>query len=444
MKRFLLLTSLMSGSLAFLILCQPRPLQNEFSQARSQLLEFSMKADSAGLVQARQRFENLLQNERIAHNDSLAAWTHYFIAFANWQLAFVTFNNTDGAKAIIDEAMAQLKSATGKNEKLIDAYAIMRRCLYWRSVLDPGAAKTAWPENQAALQKAKKIVPEHPLVILEEAIELFYKPPQAGGNQQQGLVRFQKAVQSCALWPQPDAAYKNWWHATAQMMLGQAYWGLGKPQEAEQAFRAALALEPHFEYVKSAMLPMTQLVTPATVRHFNGVAWTVLATDAEDDGRNPQWADVKALAFFHDPATDTLWFKFDLSRLPNPNAFGINLVVDDDHDQQNGAHWWGRNRAFKYDKLVSIWVIKAEENSYRGTVGIADAKGVQLGRYANRFQNNIAFRVDADSKTFILGLKRGDLEATATMNLIAAVGSNAGWNDDIPDSNSVQLQLEKF
>ncbi len=66
---------------------------SEFTAARAALLETSMKADSAGLVHTRQRFEKLLRNEAIARNDSLAAWAHYYIAFANWQLAFVTMGN---------------------------------------------------------------------------------------------------------------------------------------------------------------------------------------------------------------------------------------------------------------------------------------------------------------------------------------------------------------
>ncbi len=431
---------LFSGIL-FSAACQTRQTQEEFGQAQAALLAASIKADSAGMVQARQRFERLLQNQSFARNDSLMAWTHYFAAFANWQLAFVTFNNAEGAKKIIDGALAQLDSATAKNPNLIEAYAVARRCLYWRFMLDPATGKTVWPESQAALQTARSLAPEHPLVRLEEAIDLFYKPQQAGGDQQRGLARFQDAIARCEQWSLKDGVSKKWWHATALMLLGQAYLAVEKPEEAEKTFHSALALQPDFNYVRSTMLPMTQLAVSKPVRDLKRADWRLLEVDAENDGRNPNWAEVKALSFFYEARTDTLWFKLDLSRLPNPDAFGINLAVDTDQNQQNGANWWGGNRAFKYDKLVTVWVIKSTDNSYRGTVGMADAKGVQLGRYANLFQNNLAFRSEAENKCLLLGFKRADLDDDGMMNLIAAVGSNAGWNDDVPDSGAVQMHL---
>ncbi len=439
-----LIAILLGAFAAFLISCQHEKAVKEFNQAKAMLLEVSMKADSAGMVQARQRFEKLLENSQVAKNDSLAAWAHYFVAFANWQMAFVTFGNQANTIKLMEEALVHLSTATKLKENHIDAYAVSRRCGYWLYTLDPSRAKTVWPEINTAFKKAQAIAPNHPRVIFEEAIELFYKPPQAGGNQEQGLKRFQEAAQSFERQSTADKAYEDWWRATTYMFFGQACLGAEKPEEAEKAFRAALVIQPNFEYIKSSMLPMTQLMTPPSMRSLKGITWTQLATDAENDGRHPNWADAKALSYFYDASNDTLWLKLDLSRLPNPNAFGINLVVDTDQNQQTGANWWGGNRAFKYDKLVSVWVIKAAGNSYRGTVGIADARGVQLGRYTNLFQNNLAFSADSEKKTMLLGCKSTDLDDDGNFNMIAAVGSNAGWNDDVPDTNSIAVNLQKL
>jgi tetratricopeptide (TPR) repeat protein len=435
---------LLSYSFTLIIAYQGQKTTQEFKQAKAILLEMSLKADSARMVQARQRFAKLLENPQVMNNDSLAAWTHYYIAFANWQLAFVTFSDASRTIKLMEEALAHLNTATQLKENLIDAYAVSRRCSYWLYTLDPSRAKTIWQESNAAFKKAQAIAPNHPRVRFEEAIELFYKPPQVGGNQEQGLKRFQETIQSFERQSTADKAYEDWWHATTYMFFGQACLGAEKPEAAEKAFQAALAIQPKFEYIKSSMLPMTQLMTPPLLRSFKGIAWAQLATDAENDGRNPNWADAKTLSYYYDTSNDTLWLKFDLSRLPNSNAFGINLVVDTDQNQQNGASWWGSNRAFKYDKLVTVWVIKAEGNSYRGTVGIGDARGVQLGRYTNLFQNNLAFRADGETQTLWLGFKSAELDDDGNFNLIAAVGSNAGWNDDAPDTNAIAIKLKKL
>jgi tetratricopeptide (TPR) repeat protein len=426
----------------FVSSCQAQKITKEFNQAKAMLLEVSMKADSAGMVQARQRFEKLLENPQVTKNDSLVAWVHYFIAFADWQMAFVTFGNPEGAKRTANDAITHLQTATKLKGNLVDAYAVLRRSYFWQYLLDPKLGTTVWRESAMALQKARELAPENPRVMFEEAIDWFYKPPQAGGDQQKGLARFQEAVQSFEQLSKRDPAYESWWHATTYMYLGQAYLGVEKPEEAEKAFKKALALQPNFAMVKNAMLPMTEEMTVPAVRNLDHVAWKQLTTDPANDGRNPNWAEAKALSYFYDAPTDTIWFKFDLERLPNPNAFGINLIVDTDQNQQNGLSWWGKNKTFKYDRLVTVWVIKTGPNRYRGSVGIGDTHGIQLGSYTNLFHHNLAFSADVERKIFLLGFKSTDLDNDGRFDLIGEVGSNVGWNDDLPDSSFVTLGLK--
>jgi tetratricopeptide (TPR) repeat protein len=432
----------LSAFAAFLISCQHEKAVKEFNQAKAMLLEVSMKADSAGMVRARQRFEKLLENPQVAKNDSLAAWAHYFIALADWQMGFATFGNQANTIKLLEEALAHLRPTINLKENLIDAYAVLRRSSYWLYTLDPARAKTVWPEINAALKKAQALAPNHPRVKFEEAIDLFYKPPQAGGNQEQGLKRFQEAAQGMEQESTANQAYEDWWRAMTYMFLGQAYLGVEKPEEAEKAFKNALALQPNFAMVKNGMLPMTEEMTVPAVRNLDRMAWKQLTTDPANDGRNPNWAEAKALSFYYDAPTDTLWFKFDLERLPNPNAFGINLVVDTDQNQQTGANWWGNNKTFKYDRLVTVWVIKTGPNRYRGSVGIGNTHGIQLGSYTNLFHHNLAFGADAERKIFLLGFKSAELDSDGRFDLMGEVGSNVGWNDDIPDSGFVTLGLK--
>ena len=422
--------------------CQSRRVAEEFNLAKKQLLETSIKSDSAGMVQARQRFEKLLENPQVVKNDSLAAWTHYFLAFADWQLGFVMFGNQANTTKLMEEALSHLNTALKLNENLVDAYAVLRRCSYWLVMLDPSRAKTIWPESVAALKKAQAVAPNHPRVMFEEAVDLFYKPPQAGGNQEQGLQRFHEATQNFAENSPTNKAYEDWWRATMYMFLGQAYLSIEKPEDAEKALKNALAVQSNFMMVKNGMLPMTEEMTVPTVRNLDHVAWKQLTADPANDGRNPNWAEAKALSYYYDAATDTLWFKFDLERLPNANAFGINLIVDTDQNQQNGASWWGNNKTFKYDRLVTVWVIKTGSNRYRGSVGIGDTHGIQRGRYTNLFHNNLAFHADAEKKIFLLGFKSAELDNDGRFDLMGEVGSNVGWNDDLPDSGFVTIGLK--
>jgi pimeloyl-ACP methyl ester carboxylesterase len=166
--------------------------------------------------------------------------------------------------------------------------------------------------------------------------------------------------------------------------------------------------------------------------------WTVLAFDPRSDGRDPALADAAQLSYRYDEEQDVLWFRVSLYGKPNEDAFGVNIVVDTGADDSAKMNWWGANKDFKFDKLITAWVTR-NNGSYQGTVGVGDAAGARAGKFNNLLQNNLQIRVEGDS--IFLGLKRTDLTATMKMNLIAAVGSNQQWNDDIPNMRSVTLDL---
>jgi pimeloyl-ACP methyl ester carboxylesterase len=166
--------------------------------------------------------------------------------------------------------------------------------------------------------------------------------------------------------------------------------------------------------------------------------WTVLAFDAKGDGRDPSLADAAALSYRYDSRQDLLWFRVTLYGKPNEDAFGINIVVDTGDADDAKTNWWGANTDFKFDKLLTAWVTR-DNGSYRGTIGVGDAAGTKARNINNLAQNNLQVRVEGDS--IIIGVKRTDLTDKMKMNLIAAVGSNQQWNDDIPNTRYVTLDL---
>ena len=62
--------------------------------------------------------------------------------------------------------------------------------------------------------------------------------------------------------------------------------------------------------------------------------------------------------------------------------------------------------------------------------------GVNAKQLNNLRQNNLQIRVEGDS--IVIGVKRTDITDKLKMNLIAAVGSNEQWNDDLPNAGSVR------
>ncbi|PYS64916.1 MAG: hypothetical protein DMF76_03840 [Acidobacteria bacterium] len=168
--------------------------------------------------------------------------------------------------------------------------------------------------------------------------------------------------------------------------------------------------------------------------------YTVLTFDVKGDGRDPALADAAQLAYRYDKQQDLLWFRIALYGVPNENAFGVNIVIDSGGDDATKMNWWGGNKTFKFDKLVTAWVTRGN-NGYQGTVGVGDVAGVNAKQLNNLHQNNLQMRIEGDS--ILIGVKRTDITDKMKMNVIAAVGSNEQWNDDLPNAGSAAIDLSK-
>jgi pimeloyl-ACP methyl ester carboxylesterase len=166
--------------------------------------------------------------------------------------------------------------------------------------------------------------------------------------------------------------------------------------------------------------------------------WTVLAGDLKGDVSNATLADAAQLSYRYDKEQDVLWFRVTVYDTPNEKAFGVNLVFDLGGDEANKMNWWGANKTFRFDKLVTAWVTRGSDG-YRGTIGVADAAGIKAKQFDNLLQNNLQISIKDDS--IFIGIKRGDLTGNLKMNLIAAVGSNQQWNDDMPNAGFATLDL---
>jgi pimeloyl-ACP methyl ester carboxylesterase len=166
--------------------------------------------------------------------------------------------------------------------------------------------------------------------------------------------------------------------------------------------------------------------------------WTVLAFDPKSDARDPSLADAAQLCYRYDKEQDYLWFRVNLYKAPNEQAFGINIVFDTGVDDARKMNWWGTNQAFRFDKLITAWVMRSD-NGYQGTIGVGDAAGAQAKQFNNLIQNDLQIRVEGES--IVIGVKRKDCTDKLQMKFLAAVGSNQSWNDDVPNVGSVTIDL---
>src|SRR5262245_14846571 len=184
--------------------------------------------------------------------------------------------------------------------------------------------------------------------------------------------------------------------------------------------------------------PRMRGLTPDDAAPLAGLKWRELAQDPAGDGR-PGLPDARALFMARDRSGPPVWFRVELQDALPPNWFGVNVALDVDGDPANGMAWWGKNKAFHFDRLVSAWLWDVG-GRYEGTVGIASSEDVAAKKMCN--DQEVHFAVDRTDRRIYVGVPTTAIASgAAATHLLVAVGSAIFHSDDVPDEGSVTVGL---
>jgi hypothetical protein len=157
--------------------------------------------------------------------------------------------------------------------------------------------------------------------------------------------------------------------------------------------------------------------------------WAVQMIDPPGDAKGGSPIDAAQLSYRYDRAADVVWFRVALYGKSVGDTFGVQLAIDTGGDRAAKAPWWGANKEFTFDRLVTAKVTRSG-GAYRGTIGVANADGATAGNLTNVSRDSLQLRVDGDA--IVVGVRRADLAGATKMNIIAAVGSDTEWTDGSP------------
>ncbi len=380
------------------------------------------------ILTLQQLVDGVFRGERVTDAD--AARVEYHLAFSEWMDSQNVGGDSALATAAAQRAMASVDRALALDPKLVPAHVLRSRIgfvLMFHGAMPFPEARALMTESFTA---AKKLAPDDPLVTSLEAAFLYYG--NNGREQGRGLLR--KSIDVMAARDDEDS--KLWlpvvWSWYGIMLLSEA-----EMEQARAAFEAALAVRPDYEYVKTAMLPMTAAVDAGTAPQFDRAGWTPFVSDEEGDGKSKNLPDLRGVAWRYEG--DRVWFLFGLAAAPDPSRIGMNLALDLDGDPGNGGSWWAGNKGFRYDRVVTVWVARGADGRYRGSTGVADAADIVRGRFTTSPPGTVMFAVDSGNQALLIGVKRDVLQRS--MRVVATVGTNTDWNDVAPAEGSARLDL---
>lgn len=275
---------------------------------------------------------------------------------------------------------------------------------------------------------------------------------QLGLRRASATVNFVAPLESTAEWREIDVPFSQLrpqqpgigveWSATDITWIGVSASGTTPGPVHLELDRIAFYGGPDAEAAPPAAVPAgapvarARLVDPAPLA---GLEWNVVVEDPAGDSLRPDLPDARSLAW---AAGDDgrIWFRARLAGPPPERWMGLNVALDEDGDPTNGMAWWGTNSAFKFDRLVTAYLTRAE-GYWMGALGIAGADDVARGVMNDGTVAGVVATIDRSDGAFLVGVPRDALPADRAVRLIATVGSSMINNDDLPDEGAVEWRL---
>jgi hypothetical protein len=134
-----------------------------------------------------------------------------------------------------------------------EALALQSACLALHSDLDPWRSPFAAPLSLARIDKALKLAPENPRVLLLGALAAGDRPRLFGGDTQQGFELMRRAVSAFERQTAQAASPPSWGAADAFTDMAQDYLGLGDTLAARNVLERALLVAPEFAQARQLM-----------------------------------------------------------------------------------------------------------------------------------------------------------------------------------------------
>ncbi|HEU5443670.1 MAG TPA: hypothetical protein VFU61_07580, partial [Steroidobacteraceae bacterium] len=182
-----------------------------------------------------------------------AQWRSYYGALIAYRLALLAGHDEERAWPLAQQCIDGLNRVLALDSGSAEALALQSACLALQSDLDAWRSPLAAPLSLARIDKALKLAPENPRVLLLGALAARDRPRLFGGDPQQSFRLMQRAVSAFERRSAHSQAVPGWGAADALTGLAQDYLGRGKALAARNVLERALLVAPHFAQARRLM-----------------------------------------------------------------------------------------------------------------------------------------------------------------------------------------------
>lgn len=188
---------------------------------------------------------------RVDASDTM--WRSYYAALLAYRLALLARSDEQRAWPFTQQCIGHLNRVLVLDTGSAEALALQSACYALQSSLDPWRSPLAGPLSEARSDKALKLAPHNPRVLLLGALAARDRPTLFGGDRQQAFQLMQQAVAAFERERASGRSLPGWGAADAFMDLARDYLGRGETLAARNVLERALLIAPHFTQARQLM-----------------------------------------------------------------------------------------------------------------------------------------------------------------------------------------------
>lgn len=194
-------------------------------------------------------------NEADVNKNPKDVKARYQLALAQFALVSSTMRNRD--EDLFDEyynpLLENIKKITEAEKNWAEPYAIQSAAYGVKMGYSPMQGMILGSKSTNLIEKAKKLNPNSAIVWKVYANAKFFTPEMWGGDLDEAIAGYEKAVQLFE--SRPETLINNWMYLDTMAFLGQAWAKKGDRAKAIAAYESAMKAEPNFSWVKYVLLP---------------------------------------------------------------------------------------------------------------------------------------------------------------------------------------------
>jgi tetratricopeptide (TPR) repeat protein len=178
---------------------------------------------------------------------------HYLLGFAHYRLGNVLASKDEvNAVKALSKCVEEVDETTEADEHVAEGYALEAAFLGQLSGLRGMMAKINGPKSASRLEKALKLAPKNPRVVLVDGLSDY-----RNGDKARALSKLRRAAELFDQSAPNPAVVPSWGHADVYAALGRSLLETGDTLGARNAVEGALIVAPEFAAAKRLLAQVT-------------------------------------------------------------------------------------------------------------------------------------------------------------------------------------------